>query len=149
MNGQELSQLIETRWSILQQLLEIGGRQMEAIEGCRMGELMRLLSDKQSSLTRLAALAEQIRSAANDDPEQRIWDGESQRIRCRERQEECERVHLELLAIEAACETALQQSRASLQQRLDRVGAGQSAANGYARGDSPTSPGARLDLSSS
>jgi hypothetical protein len=54
-----------------------------------------------------------------------------------------------LLAIEAACETALQRSRASLHQRLDRVDAGQSAANGYARSDAPSSPGARLDLSSS
>ncbi len=52
MNGQELSQLIENRWSTLQQLLEIGSRQMDAIQGCRMGELMRLLSDKQAPLKR-------------------------------------------------------------------------------------------------
>jgi hypothetical protein len=149
MNGQELSDLIETRWSILQQLLEIGSRQMEAIEGCRMGELMRLLSEKQSSLNRLATIAVEIRRAASDDPEKRSWDDESQRRRCRERQDECERVHLELLAIEAACETALQRSRASLQQRLDRVDAGQSAANRYARSENPSHPGARLDLSSS
>ncbi len=31
--------------------------------------------------------------------------------RCRQQQEECERMHLELLAIEAECESALQQSR--------------------------------------
>ncbi len=57
-------------------------------------------------------------------------------------------MHLELLAIEAECESALQQSRATLQQRLDRVDSGHAAANGYARTDRPPTSGATLDLSS-
>ncbi len=42
MDGRELSQLIDNRWSTLHQLLEISSRQMDAIRGCRMSELMRL-----------------------------------------------------------------------------------------------------------
>jgi hypothetical protein len=140
--------MIEDRWSTLRQLLEIGSLQMDAIRGCRMSELMRLLSDKQTPLNHLIELTEQLRLAAGDDPTSRRWDNHSQVERCRQQQDECERMHLELLAIEAECESALQQSRVTLQQRLDRVDSGQAAANGYARSDRSPTSGATLDLSS-
>ena len=148
MDGPELAQLIEARWSTLNQLLEIGSRQMEAIEGCRMSELMRLLSDKQTPLNQLIGITEQLRMAAGDDHTSRRWDNHSQRERCRQLQEETERMYLDLLAIEAECESALQQSRVTLQQRLDRVDSGQAAANGYACSDRSPTSGATLDLSS-
>ena len=148
MNGRELAELIEKRWSTLTQLLEISSQQMEAIQGCRMGELMRLLSDKQAPLKGLAEIADQLREAVGDDHGSRQWDSPSQRERCRQQQDECERMHLELLAIDAECESALQQSRITLQQRLDRVDAGREAANGYARSNGPPTSGGKLDLSS-
>ena len=148
MDGQELSQLIEDRWSTLHQLLEISSRQMDAIRGGRMSELMRLLSEKQKPLTQLVAVADQIRLASEDDHAARHWQSDTQRQRCREQQEECERMHLELLAIEAECETALQHSRATLAQRIDRIDTGQAAAKGYASVDRPPASGATLDLSS-
>lgn len=149
MDGHELSSLVDQRWLTLRELKEISSRQMDAIRGSRMGELMRLLSDKQQPLHRLAALAEQLRAAQRDDPHERCWESDAQRARCRQQQEECEQMHLELLAIEAECETALQQSRDSLQQRLERVDGGRTAANGYARSDQVFTTGGRLDLSSS
>jgi hypothetical protein len=149
MDGRELLQLIENRWSTLHQLLEISSRQMDAIRGCRMSELMRLLSDKQTPLNQLLGITEQIRLAAGEDPVARRWESDSQRQRCRQQQEECERMHLELLAIDAECESALQQSRVTLQQRLDRVDSGRAAANGYASTDRPPTSGGSLDLSSS
>ncbi|MCH5375179.1 MAG: hypothetical protein JJ992_14500 [Planctomycetes bacterium] len=149
MDGHELALLIDERWSTLRELKEISARQMEAIRGCRMSELMRLLSDKQLPLQRLTALAEKTRAAQGDEPNQRRWESEAQRQRCRRRQEECEQMHLELLAIEAECESVLQQSRNDLQQRLQRVDAGRAAANGYARSEHAVTSGERLDLSSS
>ena len=149
MDGTELASLIDQRWSTLRELKEISSRQMAAIRGSRMGELMRLLSDKQEPLNRLAALAETIRTAQGDDPDKRCWDSEAQRARCRQQQEECEQMHLELLAMEAECESSLQQSRDSLEQRLERVDGGRAAANGYARNDHAFTTGERLDLSSS
>ena len=149
MDGSELASLIDQRWLTLQELKEISSRQMDAIRGSRMGELMRLLSDKQQPLHRLAALAEKIRGAQSDDPDKRCWQSDAQRARCRQQQAECEQMHLELLAMEAECESALQQSRDSLQQRLERVDGGRAAANGYARSDQVFTTGERLDLSSS
>ena len=148
MDGRELSELIENRWLTLRRLLEISARQIDAIGGCRMSELMRLLSEKQAPLSQLLEITEQIQSAAEEDHAARHWESDSQREECRQRQEECERMHLELLAIEAECESALQQSRVTLQQRLDRVDSGRAAANGYARTDRPPTSGVTLDLSS-
>jgi hypothetical protein len=58
-------------------------------------------------------------------------------------------MHLDLLGIEAECESVLQQSRDELQQRLERVDAGRAAANEYARSERMDTTGERLDLSSS
>jgi hypothetical protein len=144
MDGRQLSDLMAERWAILRELVDISNRQISAIDASRMSELMRLLSEKQAPLNRLAEIAEEIRSAAEDDPEARAWDSEESRVLCRQQQEECERMHLELLAIEAECETALTKSRASIQQNLDRVNAGGHAASSYHA--TPTS-GGQLDLS--
>lgn len=148
MNGNELLELIEQRWSTLRELLEIGNRQIAAIEAERMSELMRLLSEKQAPLNRLAEVAAGIRQAADDDPANRRWDSEETRVHCRQRQDECEQLHLQLLAIEAECETALIESREFIQKKLDRVDAGQQAANSYAHAQVTPTQGGRLDLSS-
>lgn len=148
MNGSELLQLFEERWAILRELLEIGNRQIAVIESEQMSELMQLLSLKQMPLNRLAEVAEAIGEAAQDDPATRRWDSDTSRALCRQKQDECEQMHLELLAIEAECETALLHSRQLIQQKLDRLDAGHQAANSYADAQAMTTQGGRLDLSS-
>ena len=148
MDGTELSELIHQRLSNLRELLDLSRRQMAAIEAGRMSELMRLLSDKQAPLSRLTSLAPQIRAAADDDPAARLWENEQARVSCRRQQEECEKTHLELLAIEAECETALQNSRHRIGQQIDRVDAGKRAATTYAHSPSGSNRGGQLDLSS-
>lgn len=148
MNGDELSELIQQRWTTLRELLEISRRQMGAIGSGQMSELMRVLSDKQRPLNELVEIAEQLRRASDDDPEQRRWPSQAARDRCRERQSECEKMHLELLAIEAECESALTANRQEVQERLAKVDAGWQAASGYAEQSSRSTSGGQLDLSS-
>ena len=148
MDGQELSELIDQRWTLLQQLLQMSERQIDAIEGSRMSELMRVLSEKQVPLNQLAELASRLRPAAEDDPKTRVWETSEQRARCREQQEECERMHLELLAIEAQCETSLVQGRDQLQVELQRVDSARQAVSGYGGGQFTLETGGQLDLSS-
>ena len=145
-NGEELSELFELRWECLQTLLEIGNRQLAAIESDRMSELMQLLSKKQVPLNQLTDVADRIRVAGDDNPDARQWPSEAARIHCRERQERCEQLHVQLLALEAECETALTERREFIQKKLDRVGAGQQAANRYAHSDAPSTQGGTLDL---
>lgn len=148
MHGNDLSELIELRWQLLQRLLEISQRQINAIDGSRMTELMRILSEKQPPLNQLAEVAQQLRPAAEDDPESRVWDSDEQRRRCRQQQEECEKMHLELLAVEAECETALMKSRDKIQEELKRVDNARQAVTSYASQHVLPDSGGNLDLSS-
>ncbi len=148
MNGRELSELVDQRYDALAELLEATQLQQAAIEAGQMTELMRLLSRKQPPLNRLTAVAERIREASADDPHSRYWENEAERRRCRQRQDECEKMHVELLALEAACETQLTESRDAIGKQLAQIDAGREAANCYAHtNDIPTS-GGQLDLSS-
>lgn len=148
MDGDELSGLIQQRWEILHRLLEISRKQMHAIESGQMSDLMRILSEKQRPLNDLFAIADQLRVAMDDDPERRHWSTASSRQRCREQQNECEQMHLELLAIEAECESNLSRNRQQVQERLAKVDAGWQAASGYAESSPSATTGGRLDLSS-
>ena len=148
MDGRELSLLIDQRWTLLKQLLQMSERQIDAIQGSRMTELMGILSEKQIPMNQLSELASRLRPATKNDPKTRVWETTEQRDRCREQQEECESMHLELLAIEAQCETSLVQGRDQLQQELQRVDNARQAVSGYGSEHLNLNTGGQLDLSS-
>jgi hypothetical protein len=147
MNGNELTALIDLRWTTLNALLELGRRQTEAIQAGRMSDLMRILSEKQGPLNRLSEIADALRDAAQDDPSQRFWDSESKRQDCRLRQEQCDQMHTELLAIEAASESTLQANRTAIQHDIDQLNASHQAASHYAPQSAVPTSGKQLDLS--
>ncbi|MBD53792.1 MAG: hypothetical protein CMM05_01760 [Rhodopirellula sp.] len=148
MNGNEVAALIQQRWEILDQLLSISRLQMTAIERGQMSELMRLLSEKQKPLNKLIELGNQIGVASADDSEDRYWDSNDIREQCRRQQDDCEKMNLELLAIEAECESKLSQNRDELRERLERVDSGWQAVSGYADHELHATSGGSLDLSS-
>ncbi len=148
MNGNEVAALIQQRWEILDQLLSISRLQMTAIERGQMSELMRLLSEKQKPLNTLIELGNQIGVASADDSEDRYWDSNDIREQCRRQQDDCEKMNLELLAIEAECESKLSQNRDELRERLERVDSGWQAVSGYADHELHATSGGSLDLSS-
>ena len=148
MNGNEVAALIQQRWEILDQLLSISRLQMTAIEQGQMSELMRLLSEKQKPLNKLIKLGDQLGVASADDSDERLWDSNDIREQCRKQQDDCEKMNLELLAIEAECESKLSKNRDELRQRLERVDSGWQAVSGYADQAAPATSGGSLDLSS-
>ena len=146
MDGSELAELIDQRLALLTQLLQLSERQMDAIKGSRMTELMGVLWEKQVPLNQLAELAKRLRPAVQSDPEARVWGTPEQRVQCRERQGECERMHLELLAIEAQCETLLTQGKVQLQAEMQRVDSARKAISGYGAEQMAVESGGHLDL---
>jgi len=148
MNGNELADLIQQKWSILNHLLQISRLQMDAILHGQMSDLMRLLSDKQPPLNQLVEITGRLGKAHEDIAEERPWASEHARHRCREQQEECEKMNLELLAIEAECEAKLSQNREEVRERLARVDAGWQAVTGYTDNTLNATSGGTLDLSS-
>lgn len=148
MDGAELSALISERRTILAQLLELGARQVDVIASGRMSELMRILAEKQAPLQRLGDISVELRATAADDPLTRKWNSQQDRDECRLAQDDCERMHIELLAIEAQCETALIESRNAIQQELQQIDSAHQAASQYAHAETTLTTGIRLDLSS-
>ena len=148
MNGKEVAALIEQRWEILNRLLGISRLQIIAIEQGQMTDLMRLLSEKQLPLNQLIELGDQLGAANRDSSEDRHWESDDVRWRCRKQQEECEKMNLELLAIEAECEAKLSRNREELRLRLERVDSGWQAVSGYADHSTQATTGGSLDLSS-
>lgn len=147
MESSQLTELIDQRWTTLNELLNLGQLQTDAIDAGRMTDLMRILSRKQAPLNRLSELAKLLRAAADDDPTSRIWHSQEARDVCRNRQAQCDEMHLELLAIEAACESTLQQNRNSIQAEIEQLNASHQAAKKYAPEQSIATSGGRLDLS--
>lgn len=148
MDGNTLTALITERESILARLLELSHQQIEVITAGRMSELMSLLGEKQVPLQRLGDISKSLREASDDDPNARRWESEQARAQCRLTQDRCEKMHIELLAIEAQCETALTESRQMVQQKLTQLDSAHQAATRYASVDAVPASGVRLDLSS-
>lgn len=148
MDGDQLIDLIGKRRDVLTQLLQFCDRQMAAIDTDRMTDLMRILSDKQPLINQLTQLAGPLGKAAGDDPNTRHWSSTQQREQCRTWQDECDAMHQELLAIEAACEAKLDVSRAAMHEKLQRVTSGRDAVNRYAQTQTKRPSGGSLDLSS-
>ena len=149
MDGKVLSELFAERRSILGHLIAMGQRQMELIAADRMGELMSLLAEKDQPLSRLSEISALLRQAAGEDAHARSWESAQLRQQCREDQDACEQLHVDLLAIEAECESALGESRNRIRSQLERMDSSRAAAASYATAEASNPTGNRLDLSSS
>lgn len=147
MEGQQLAALVDQRWDVLQRLLQMTDRQMQAIDGGRMSELMNLLAEKQQPLTDLNEVSEQLRQAVGDDPDSRHWEGTPGRDRCQRRHRECEQMLQRLLELEAESEKTLASSREAIGRELIQQEDARQAASHYSQSAAP-SAGSRLDLSS-
>ena len=156
MDATTLCELVDARFDTLGALLKLSEQQVETIDQNRMSDLMRVLSDKQRLIEYLKHISDQLKPALDDDPQARDWESQAAREQCHDRQQQCEQMHLQLLAIEAQCESTLQDSRQGMEDQLGRLNTGQHAATGYSQSQSygqPASPGggssgSRLDLSS-
>lgn len=160
MNGSEISELVDQRLTVVENLIELTTRQAEAIQRGHMSDLMSVLAAKQSPVQELANLSKRLGRAVADDPENREWASPSARQTCRERHDRCEAMILSLLDAEKECESALSGQHVRLQAELDQAqGTGRaidsynSVSAGYQSSQVPAGgtaigSGDRLDLSS-
>lgn len=147
MDGTELLSLMTQRYATLCELKELSHQQAAAIAAGQMGELMRILSRKQQPIARLTALARQLNQAADDDPDLRDWTSAAERQTCRQTQQQCEQLHVELLALETASESALQHARTEVEQQLGQLDASHQASQRYLLRPAAATVGTSLDLS--
>lgn len=156
MDSSELTKVVDRRLEVVEQLVALTDRQLEAIDGGRMNELMSILSAKQSPLTELGRLSRQLADEAGVQPDARDWSCEEDRLRCRESHERAERMLVRLVDQEREGQERLRESQSRIQQDLCRNQETGRALKGYASvsADFDSSPrtadasGDRLDLSS-
>ncbi len=150
MNAEQLKVLLDHRFDLLAKLIAQSDQQTTCIEQNQLTDLMQVLSARQVLIEQLAEVTRQLNTAVNDDPGQRVWKSTKERESYRERQDHCDQMHQDLLAIEAKCESMLQQSRGQIEEQMLQLDRGHQAANRYQQNEysaPPESRGGMLDLS--
>lgn len=143
----ELARLIDEKLETVSAVLAIARKQEAIIAERRIAELMPVLTEKQVALERLAAVQKALEPFASQDPARRRWSSEEARKRCREREQQCERLLGQIMELDATCEGKLTESRDALVERLQQTTGSQQAARAYHASQAATGTrGGRLDL---
>jgi hypothetical protein len=140
----ELEATIDTRHAQLTRLLELTAEQEVAIAHSHMNELMRVLADKQRLIEQFVALSDRFLRDYESFPT-RPQVSSVHRVK----NEECNTMHRELMAREAACQETLTTNRDQIGEELARGEGARRAADGYGKTAGKSRPqGGGLDLSS-
>ncbi len=144
--SENLWELLNTQIGLLDQLIEMGQVQINAIENGRMSELLSLLSDKQPLLADLGDSAERIRNLTGNSSSTACDDADVQR--CRQLKDQAKQRFELLFDLEQKSETLLCTSRDQIAKRLEASSHSMTAISAYQNGSAMQSPGGCLDLSS-
>jgi len=140
----DLEQTIDTRYTQLEQLLDLTTQQESAIEQGHMNELMRVLGEKQRLIEQFVAMSDQFKrdyDAFASPP--KVSDEH------RAKNQAGDQMHRELLTRETACQEQLTVNRSDIAEQLTRGEGARRAAAGYGKSAAPPRPqGGGLDLSS-
>jgi flagellar biosynthesis/type III secretory pathway chaperone len=139
--------LLTCQDELLDQLLEIGRRQLDAIENGRMSELLGLLAEKQPLVDQLADLANRLKTLRENEPSAATV-ADTNLAECRKLRQTATTSFEELFTLEQQCETLLCDRRDQIGARLQATNNALSAANAYREIPPTTSLGGQLDLSS-
>lgn len=143
-----LSDLVGRKHACLLQLRDLGRRQQELIETGDTSSLLGLLAVKQRSIGELHDLERRLDPYRGDDPTQRVWSGEVERLRCASLVEQSARLLAEVLDVEKRCEEALRRRRDETAEQLAVVQAAGAARGAYAEAATVHGATSTLDLSS-
>ena len=140
---EEMERVIDLRHQQLSTLLDLTVEQEAAIQDGHMNELMRILGDKQRIIEAFAQASKELTIKRNKYAERPNISQPH-----RDKNEQCNLMHAELLEREAACQSTLKTSRDEIASELTRGEGAKRAASGYGQVSAQTRPqGGGLDLS--
>lgn len=147
LGDESLLEILSSQIGLLDQLIEIGKVQIQAIEHGRMSELLSLLSDKQPLLADLGDVAHRIRKlTANQSTASQDDDGDVQT--CRQLKANAKDRFEQLFELEQRSEALLCTSRDQIAKRLEVSSHSMTAISAYQGDATRQTQGGRLDLSS-
>jgi hypothetical protein len=143
-----LLDLLAGKHACLLRLCEHGRKQQELIESGDITQLLGLLAVKQRTIDELHEHERNLDPYRNDDPTQRVWSSDAERIRCSSLADQSAQLLREILAGENRCEESLRRRRDEAAVQLSAVQSAGAARGAYA--DSVAAPfhESTLDLTS-
>jgi hypothetical protein len=139
-----LSDRIEQKLALLEQLRDLGRRQLALIEAGDLTRLLKLLSAKQRLLAALQSLERELDPFRSEDPEARVWTSPTHRQKCAQNAAACEELLRSIVEQERQSEAEMIVRRDEAAARLD--GAHWVAAAHLAYSAEEFRTAARLDL---
>jgi hypothetical protein len=132
MNTEHLAALVDAKLQVLKILVRLSRRQIELIEAGEMGTLIKLLAAKQTVMTQLQKLEQDLAPFRADDPEKRVWRTPAKRAACQAQAECANALLAEALAMEQRAERAMLVRRESAAAELAAVQTASDARSAYA-----------------
>jgi hypothetical protein len=139
-----LSDRIDQKLALLEQLRDLGRRQAALIEAGDMTQLLKLLSAKQRLLQALHSLERDLDPFRGEDPQARVWSSPAHRKKCAENASACEELLRLIVEQERNCEEQMRLRRDEAAARLDEAHSVAAAHRAYAAEVTPAA--VRLDL---
>lgn len=130
----QLTGLIACKLEVLTLLKRLAEQQLALIEAAETTTLLKLLAAKQTLLSRLQAIEEQLDPFRRQDPESRPWRSAEARAECQRQADRCAEVHAELLQWEQRGEREMVRRRDVAAARLQGVHSAAQASHAYAAG---------------
>lgn len=117
-NTQQLSALVERQLNVLSDLRMLAMQQAECLGADHVELLLSLIARKQPLIEEFLQIHAALKPFRDDDPEKRIWNNESERVRCREQLESCNRLHQEIVRLESHALGELELNRNAIAAQL-------------------------------
>src|SRR5262245_43311741 len=139
---EKLATLVATKHQVLKVLVQLSSRQLELIEAAEMTTLIKLLAAKQTVMSQLQAIEEELKPFRGEDPESRVWRSPAERTACQAQAEAANALLSKALALEQQAETAMLERRDAAATALSAVQTAGDARAAYAA--MPTTPASSI-----
>jgi len=146
-SAQDFLLLLEEQSQALEQLIQYGVQQQDAIGNDRVSELVAILAQKQPSLDHLTQLRRQLQDVRDVVESDSFWPNSAIRAQCKAKRERASQLFETLIEFENRCEVSLVASRNQTRERLLSLDTGRVAANAY-QTQALATPPSRIDFSS-
>jgi hypothetical protein len=106
-----LAALIAAKLQVLEILARLSQRQLALIDAGEMTALVKLLASKQTVMSQMQTLEQQMAPFRGVDPDARVWRSSADRAACQAQAERCNALLAEALALEQQAEEAMLRRR--------------------------------------
>jgi hypothetical protein len=141
---QQLAALVAAKHHVLKILVQLSERQVALIVAGEMTTLIKLLAAKQTVMTQLLTIEQELTPFRGEDPDHRVWHSPADRTACQAQADAANTLLAKALALEQQAETAMLGRRDAASAALAAVQTASDARAAYAA--MPAAPLSRVHV---